>query len=241
MSRLYALLIGGSAFHDDKLNSFWKERIDVERFNALFNIRTKSLKEIHLFQSWLDSNELDIRKFAGLRNSFDYEKTEVQKLNKFFLAIPITFILIVIWAVQPLLFLTTNDSAIIKLKAESDWVALNGNSVSNVSFSVVLKERNKWHFEKADCQQQTRAELADLTSLTSDSIDILCKSFTSKEDAKFIQETLQQQRSFWYAAILLLVMMIVFLQELIWMVRTMLARTYLDTKLKEKQISEEQQ
>nr|WP_027311662.1 DUF6216 family protein [Balneatrix alpica] len=59
LNRLYAIVIGGKEFHDSSVAEYWNERKDVERFNALFNTRAKSLKDIQRFRLWIERHDLD--------------------------------------------------------------------------------------------------------------------------------------------------------------------------------------
>lgn len=79
LNRLYAIVLGGKEFHDNAVTEFWNERKDIERFNALFNTRAKSLQEVNLFIKWIEKNDLDLRKLTKLNDLFDMEKREVKK------------------------------------------------------------------------------------------------------------------------------------------------------------------
>ncbi|MFH7098669.1 DUF6216 family protein, partial [Klebsiella pneumoniae] len=52
LNRLWEFCLGGKTFHDGKINAYFNERNDVERFNVLFNVGAKNKEEIKSLINW---------------------------------------------------------------------------------------------------------------------------------------------------------------------------------------------
>lgn len=81
LNRVYALLMGGGDFYNEEIGRFWKERRDIERFNALFNVGAKSIGEIFEFKSWVEKFDIDVRLVTSLRKRIDLERMQVVKVK----------------------------------------------------------------------------------------------------------------------------------------------------------------
>jgi len=230
LNRLYAIVIGGKEFHDNSIMVFWNERKDVERFNALFNTRAKSLKEVHLFVKWIERHNLDLQKLTKLNDYFDMEKREVKEgqyrlAAAFFVAV--TLVLSVISLC--LTVLAVEDAALIKFNNETQWMWLNHNA----AYSVPL---NDWRLTADACSQEpleTEA-LAAQTKLKPANILKICESFTNAEDIQRVEEIIKSQRSFLWLALGFLILTLYSFNYVQRLSSAYHAKTYLKKKLGDK-------
>lgn len=54
LNRLWEFCLGGKTFHDGKINAYFNERNDVERFNVLFNVGARNKEEIKSLINWTE-------------------------------------------------------------------------------------------------------------------------------------------------------------------------------------------
>ncbi|BBB24614.1 DUF6216 family protein [Amphritea japonica] len=227
MNRLYALLIGGSEFSDRKLKKFWQERTDIERFNALFHMQTKSLKEIHWIQQRVQKNELNIKFFSKMRGGFDSQLRKVKKINPWITVFPGVVFLGIALSIQPLLFIASSNGAIVKLKNESQWVSLNKNGFSSISYLIILEESKEWAFDKSACESLGQVGVVNTTGLSIESVKIICSSFEDPESIAYFNQTIKDQKIFWYIGTLYFFVAILISRLLISMIHTIKARPQL--------------
>lgn len=205
LSRLYALLIGRSEFYNESLTAFWQERKDVERFNALFNTKAKSLKDIELFVRWIENYDLDIRKFTRLKNWFDFEKRQVKKLKVRQLVTPLVFTLLSYLASIPATDLASANAALIRLGGEEQWIWVGNSEASSFSINPFSANSDAWRITKAACGKADfdASLVASEIGLQRKNIDAICESFNNSEDAKRIDRFIAKQKIFWPLAVIL--------------------------------------
>lgn len=239
LSRLYALLIGRSEFHNDALTAFWQEHKDVERFNALFNTKAKSLKEIELFVQWIERYELDIRKFTRLNNWFDFKKRKVAKLKAWQLVTPLVLFMLSYLASLPAGTIASRDAALIRLGGEEQWIWIGHSAASRYSITPFTNSSNDWRITKSLCNQSDfdASSVADKVSLKDTSVSAICESFDNAQDAERINSLITKQKVFWPLTIILWFFTLNRLLEAIRRANTNQARPYLLEKLKASRIA----
>lgn len=225
VNRLYSLLIGGSDFSNDKLKRFWQERTDIERFNALFYMKAKSMKEIYWFQDRVKKNELDVKFFSKMRGGYDAELRKVKKFSPWILAIPFIVLIFVTSAIQPLFFVATSDGAIIKMKNEDQWISLNQNGASSVRFVIVTQKGTEWAFNKAACSKKLgQSILIKKTGLSGQSISKICEYLEDPDSSSYINQVISDQKLFWYLGFLYILVAMLVGKEILGLVHTLRAR-----------------
>lgn len=232
LSRLYALLIGRSEFHNESLTAFWQERKDVERFNALFNTKAKSLKDIELFVRWIENYDLDIRKFTRLKSWFDFEKRQVKKLKVRQLVTPLVFTLISYLASITATDLASTNAALIKLGGEEQWIWVGHSEASSFSINPFSANSDAWRLTKTACGKAgfDASLVASEIGLQGKSINAICESFSNSEDAKRIDSFIAKQKIFWLLAVILWVLALNFFSEALRRAGAHKARPYLRDK-----------
>ena len=220
VNRLYAILIGGSEFSDDKLKKFWEERTDIERFNALFHMQAKTIKEIYWFQKRVQKNELNMKLFSKMRGGFDSQRRKIKKLKPWILLVPGIIFLLVALPIQPYLFIASSDVAIIKLKNES----LNRDGAASVSLYPPATMDKEWRFDKSDCASIGLSTLAEKSRFKEKSIKTICSSFENKESLEYFEQVVNDQKNFWYISILYILVAILLIRLLFSVVHTIRGR-----------------
>jgi len=235
LNRLYAIAIGGKDFHDDSTADFWKERKDVERFNALFNTRAKSLKDIHQFKRWIEANDLDSRRFTSISSWFDFEKRKVKKLNGWRLIIPFVGAALFALAAIPAIPIASAEAALIKFKGEENWLWLSHTDASSYSYNPLRDKSNDWHITAALCASSgfDKEEVAKATNLKPKHIELICQSLSSEEGTIRINEIIADQKLFWILVPICWILAFQYIVEAIRRVDALQARPYLLSKLRE--------
>ena len=234
LHRLYALVIGGSEFHDSVITSFWNERKDIERFNALFNTRARSINEIYRFKNWIEKNDLDIRIFTRLRVGFDFEKRKVNKISRLHLTAPFVWAFFLVLVSMPLIFIGLSNFALLKFKGEGQWFWLNHYEAFPLNYNPFHAKKNEWFITAASCSTHSfDAEgVSKLTSLSVNQISAICQSFVNTEDKKRIDEIINDQAYFLFLAAVVFFYAVLSFMEATRRVHVFQARCYLLCKLK---------
>ncbi|KDE41400.1 hypothetical protein ADINL_0080 [Nitrincola lacisaponensis] len=199
VSRLYALLAGRSDYQDKTLGEFWQQNKELERFNAVFNFKAKSLSDAQKLIKWFNEYDLDHKKFARLGNSFDTEKLQIQRAT---IGQVIGFILLgialAIMSLAPL-DLGIKNAALVKFKDETQWIWLAHDTASNFTYYNIFRDgNNDWVLAAQNCSNEAFSikVAATETQLKTETIANICKSFTSEADAKYINELIKGQNIF---------------------------------------------
>nr|WP_278991832.1 DUF6216 family protein [Plesiomonas shigelloides] len=238
VSRLYALLAGRSEYQDDTLAEFWRRNKELERFNAIFNFKAKSLEDAHKLIKWFDEYDLDHKKFARLKVWFDIEKLEIKKATRTqavsFMFLGIAFAL----ASVPSLDLGIRNAALIKFKDKSQWIWLDHDRANNAPYSL-SKDRL---LTAQNCTQKTfiAESAANETQLKTETIANICDSFTNISDAARIDEIIKGQIIFLVFALPFIVFAIASFTELFRRLTAVEAATYLAEKKRIKAEANEQ-
>lgn len=212
VSRLYALLAGRSEYQDDTLAEFWRRNKELERFNAIFNFKAKSLEDAHKLIKWFNEYDLDHKKFARLKGWFDIEKLEIKKATRTqavaFMLLGIALALVSVASLD----LGTRNAALIKFKDESPWIWLGHDQAYNSPYNL----NKNWRLTAENCSQKTfNAEsAAQVTQLKPETIANICASFTNEADAKRIGEIINGQRIFLVFAIPFIVFAVASITEI---------------------------
>lgn len=224
INRLYALLIGGSEFTDAKLKKFWEERTDVERFNALFHMQAKTIKEIHWFQKRVQKNELNIQFFSNMRGGFDSKLRKIKKISPWAIALIGGLLLGVLLSIQPLFFIASADGAILKFKSESQWISLNKEGASSVNLYPPATMAKAWTLKKSTCDSQGQSAIVEATKLLDESVAIICRALKSTDNLDPYEKVIKDQKDFWYIGILYVLVAAVLIRLLFSLIHTIRGR-----------------
>ncbi|KEA62492.1 hypothetical protein ADIMK_3383 [Marinobacterium lacunae] len=233
LNRLYAIVIGGKEFHDSSIAEYWNERKDVERFNALFNTRAKSLKDIQHFRLWIEKHDLDSRTFTSIQRWFDFEKRKVKKLNTWQLALPFIGTFLYVLLSSPLIPLATASSALLKFKDEEQWMWVNETAASSFSYNPFRNKNSDWRISPELCSQSTfdPAEVSKQVKLQPKNVQIICNAFDDPKSTNQINEFIADQRLLWIAVVMSWLFAFNSFKEAIRRADAHRARPYLHNKL----------
>jgi hypothetical protein len=206
-NRLYSILSGSKEFENPSFAELWHEQRDLERFNALFNLNAKSTNDVINFINWVKKYDLDIKKLSVIKKRFDIGTLRVKKINKWNMYLNIISILFLITFSILIAILGFSDSVLIKFKNDGQWIWLNNNTAQSFDINPLKSKESKWIIEATDCASNefNPREKSKQTGLTDETIQVICKSFTSEEGKEYVQNALRQQRGLLWATILLLI------------------------------------
>ncbi|WP_409525843.1 DUF6216 family protein [Nitrincola sp. MINF-07-Sa-05] len=234
INRLYAIVIGGKEFHDNSVTEFWNERKDVERFNALFNTRAKSLKEVNLFIKWINRNDLDLRRLAKLNDLFDMEEREVKKgsyrlATIFFSVVGFVLVLLSIYLME----LARKDAALIKFNDETQWMWLSHDAAYSTAYNPFRDRAQDWRLTAETCSQTPldKESFAAQAKLKPENITNICESFTNAKDIQRIDEIINNQKSFVWLALAFLPLFLYCFNSALRLNSARQAKSYLKKKL----------
>ncbi len=233
-NRIYALVMGGGEFYDEEISRFWKERRDVERFNALFNVGAKSVSEIVRFKSWVERFRIDVRLIANLRGRVDLEKMRVVKVSWW--ESPVLLSILILFTVVFLFFLSiaASNSALLKFNDEGQWLWLDHEKAYSTRLHDLFSGGDEWEITKSECEQ---AE-GDYGGLLFDSgpneksVGFICNSFFDEEQSSEVEDTIKEQRFFFAPAAASFLFMLIPYLELMAISRAVCARRHIANKYK---------
>lgn len=234
LNRLYTIFIGRANFYHDPVIKFWHERKDVERFNALFNMKAKSLNEILLFIDWIEKHDLDLEKFTRLRGWFNFKKRKIEKIKSWQIATLCVSAFIAYFALFPTIVVASADAALITFKNEEKWFFLDHTQARSFNINPLRTKTNDWQISKVDCSSPNfdTEKTAKKTQLLEKNITIICESFNNLEDAQWIVNTINSQKFFWFFVVFLLLCLFYCFVQAVRMGNTYNARLYLRDKIK---------
>lgn len=239
LSRLYAILIGGTEFHSNHLNNFWYERKDVERFNALFNTQAKSLKDVQRFVSWIKKYELDFQQFTRLRCWFDFKRRKVKKVNAWQLIAPFILMLIVSPTATVTTVVAMPSAALIKFKDGKQWFWLDYAEAKSFRFNPFRNRGDDWRFGEAACSEPEfdAEKIAEITQLRQERVNTLCESFNNADTAKYIDGVVAQQKLLWPLAVFLWLFTLYLIVDVFRRIKAIDARRHLYENLRKRKLS----
>ena len=198
VSRLYTLLAGRSDYHDGTLEEYWKKHKDLERFNAVFNFKAKSLQDAHRLVNWFDEYDLDHKRFARLKSWFDVEKLEIRETTRTQIFI---LFLLGVTLVAPTVICTDaalKNAALIKFNDETRWLWLGHDQAYSVTYNPIRDRSEDWRLTKQNCGKETfdAESVASATGLKAKTITSICDSFTNSTDDEYINGVIEGQTLF---------------------------------------------
>tara|TARA_R110002020_G_scaffold457666_1_gene674641 strand:- start:5509 stop:6360 length:852 start_codon:yes stop_codon:yes gene_type:complete len=194
--RLYALIIDRSDFHDENIKIFWRDRKDVERFNAIFNIGAKSVSEVVGFGRWVDKYNLDIKFLTNLKGRIDLEKMRLRRVGLW--EILALFVMTIVFLFGFLFFLSIafSSSALVRFDDNEPWLWLSGNSAHSNKLADLLSNESGWDITVSDCDNNIESikEKVRSSGVSKETVDIICRSFANEKDKAKVEEIIREQK-----------------------------------------------
>ncbi len=232
IGKIYAIMIGRSEFHNKDIDGFWKERQDVERFNALFNVGAKSVDEVVGFKDWVKKYNLDVRAFTNLKGRINFERMCVRRTECWAVAALLALASAFLTVALLLFTIALSNSALLKFHSEEQWIWLSYEEAYNNKIGSLLFGRNEWLITASECEEDAESVREKMISsgLRRETVDILCASFVNEEDAVKLEEIIKSQRFLLIPAIGALLVMLLPYFELLRMMKATNARRHIYRK-----------
>jgi len=238
INRLYSLLSGVRDFENKTLLSFRKEIEDVERFNALFNVKAKSLSEILQFRNWLLKFDLDIKRFSCAREWFCIETRKLRRPNRWEVSLSISSLIIGAFSLilsYSLATLSMEDSALVIVKESDNWIWLKEDKATDFKFSFEAS----WVVSQQMCEEMGRdfeKEFEKLTmkreELSLHDLIVICNAITRESDKNEISKMIQKQKWLSMPAIIFFLISFYQINSMVRLNIAYKARSYLYRKIK---------
>lgn len=119
------VLHGRKTFHDGKINAYFNERNDVERFNVLFNVGARNKEEIKSLINWTKKKNIDIRHVTAAKGWF--EISTLKAIKPLFIANVGVFVscVLTMLLLSNFMLLALKPSALVRLGDDKSWVWIN--------------------------------------------------------------------------------------------------------------------
>ncbi|MHB0777081.1 DUF6216 family protein [Halomonas sp. WWR20] len=227
INRVYALVMGGGEFYNEDIGSFWKERRDIERFNALFNVGARSIEEIVGFKVWVEKFGIDVRLLTNLRRRIDLERMKVVKVKwweaPFFVSILLFFTIVFMF----FLSIASSSSALLKFKGDDQWLWLGHEKAYSTRLHNLVSDE-EWVITKKECER-TEGDYEVLMSesgLNEKIVEIICNSFFDEEESLEVGNIIREQKSIYVPVAFSFLFMLIPFFELLIISRVITARRH---------------
>ncbi|WBF43349.1 DUF6216 family protein [Serratia rubidaea] len=214
LHRTWSLLVGRKKFSTPELNEFMTERLDVDKFNAIFNTQVTSVNQAVNFKNWLKKYNINIRLISRIKGWFDFEHQRVILPNGWMtLAYAILAIASILLAMKCII-IGSSSSALIKVKNQPDepWFWINSQKAHNYTKYYGLfynEERDSWQLTAAQCAapQVDYEKIVPNSGLSTESIKIICGLLNAKDSKNHVGKIVKEQKAFIYMFIILLLIL----------------------------------
>lgn len=210
LHRTWSLLVGRKKFSTPELDEFMTERLDVDKFNAIFNTQTTSINQAINLKNWLKKYNIDIRAISRIKGWFDFEHQRVILPNGWMtLVFTLLSIASFLLAMQ-FIIIGTSPSALIKIKNQphEPWFWINSQKAHNYTqyYGIFYnEERDSWKITAAQCAapQVDYKKIAPNSGLSAESIKIICGLLNAKDSENYVGKIIKEQKAFIYMFIIL--------------------------------------
>lgn len=210
LHRTWSLLVGRKKFSTPELDEFMTERLDVDKFNAIFNTQTTSINQAINLKNWLKKYNIDIRTISRIKGWFDFEHQRVILPNGWMtLVFTLLSIASFLLAMQ-FIIIGTSPSALIKIKNQPDepWFWINSQKAHNYTqyYGIFYnEERDSWKITAAQCAapQVDYKKIVPNSGLSAESIKIICGLLNAKDSENYVGKIIKEQKAFIYMFIIL--------------------------------------
>ncbi|MGM0938628.1 MAG: DUF6216 family protein [Pseudomonadota bacterium] len=174
--RFWYFIFGTGQFNNSKIKDLVDDRIDIERFNMIFNIRAVTIEQIIRFKSWIDINEIDVAKITRASKYFDIQKLTIKPIKKyeiiFFLAIFVSMYYVLLMSVS----LYFKNSVIYKFNESGYNILLSEKKAEPFFYFPMFTSKSEyWNLSKEKCTKINEIILTE--NLTKERVDAICEEF----------------------------------------------------------------
>ncbi|MEG3135666.1 DUF6216 family protein [Rouxiella sp. T17] len=188
INRIWSIFFSHKEFHNHSLKTNLLDRLDIDKYNALFNVKAINIKQIHAFNDWLEKYNINVKLISKIKGWFDIQELQTISPNNKETAFLFASILPVLLVGVFSLAIGTSDQAIVKTDSDNVWIAISPKHIKPLFSHEVITPSlcDKPNLDYSYYQKNT--------GLTPASLKILCNSFTDSEDQSSIARIIHSQR-----------------------------------------------
>lgn len=212
IDKLWFLFVGSKGFTNESMNSFHKDRHDLDKFNAIYNFKATNTLQIEKFILWTKREKYDTRKISSIKGWFDISKLEPLRppvLETWILGL-ISIALCILVAFFA--FLGSTQNAVIKLNENDPWIFMNHTRAKNPFNHLTIT--------KVDCRNEKypRDKYSLKSGITTASIESICAAFDKPSEMNAVDKIIRKQTTLIYFSFISLFL---FFQSLKYFLRRM--------------------
>ncbi|WP_370463597.1 DUF6216 family protein [Pantoea sp. B9002] len=147
LDKLWSLFVGSKGFSNESINAFHKDRHDLDKFNAIYNFKATSTRQIEKFILWSKREKCDTRKTSSIKGWFDIEKLEPLKPLIWESWILFSIVVLFLSATTAFSAWGITSNAIVKLKGSDPWFLMDHNRAKPVFSKLIIR--------RVDCHDDT--------------------------------------------------------------------------------------
>lgn len=192
-NKIFIFLIG----YNKKSNAdLIDDIIDIEKFNFHYNTNAVSKKQISKFESWVRVYELDFRLISKLKGLLNIENLKIKKVNKIYFSLVFISIFVPFFTLFPTVNIALTPAFLIRLE-NTGWFWINKHQAIEYVFT---NKKKPWIINTTTCTANTTTIQPKNTIKLIDkkAFDLICKSFSNKEDQRYIERKIKEQQVFFY-------------------------------------------
>lgn len=202
IDKLWSLFVGSKGFTNESINSFHKDRHDLDKFNAIYNLKATNTLQIEKFILWTKREKYDTKKISSIKGWFDISKLEPIRppvWESLFLGVSFPFLCIV---TALFLFIGSTQNAVVKLDDNDSWFLMDHNRAKTVFSKLIISKAN-CHNEK-----YPREKYSLKSGITPNSVDSICAAFEKQSEMDAVDEIIRKQTALLFFSIIPLFFMI---------------------------------
>ncbi|TAI78631.1 hypothetical protein C1459_06880 [Klebsiella pneumoniae] len=205
LNRLWEFCLGGKTFHDGKINAYFNERNDVERFNVLFNVGARNKEEIKSLINWTKKKNIDIRHVTAAKGWF--EISTLKAIKPLFIANVGVFVscVLTMLLLSNFMLLALKPSALVRLGDDKSWVWINDHIAESSIWTNNYLPLNwtEWKLDKKQCESEDfdKTVFSEKAGISVRSVDRICENFSSGSLSDTLNNIIKNQKLAWVLAI----------------------------------------
>ncbi|HHK4131178.1 TPA: DUF6216 family protein [Enterobacter roggenkampii] len=202
-NKIFIFLIGYNKKSNTELID---DIIDIEKFNFHYNTNAVSKRQISNFESWIRTYELDFRLISKLKGLLNIENLKIKKISKIYSSLVFISIFVLFFTLLPAVDIALTPAFLIKLE-NTGWFWINKHQATEYVFS---NKRKPWVINTTTCAENKSNTPSKNTIKLIDkkTFNLICKSFSDKEDQRYIERKIKEQQLFFYITSIALTLLI---------------------------------
>ncbi|MBM3072244.1 DUF6216 family protein [Lelliottia sp. RWM.1] len=207
-NKLFIFLIG---YRKKNNNDLIDEIIDIEKFNFHYNTNAISKRQINRFELWIRTYELDFRLISKLKGLLNIESLKIKKVNNLYFTLVFVSIFVPFFTLFPAINVALTPAFLIKLE-NTGWFWINKNQATEYVFT---DKKKPWVINTTTCtaNNSTTPTKNIIKLIDEKTFNLICKSFSNKEDQRYIERKIKEQQLFFYIVSIALILLVFILSK----------------------------